>query len=361
MKIIDKYIIKTLFSHTLATLAVLISIYSFFSFLAEVPMLGIENYKFINLLEYVILTMPQNLYALSPVIILLGVILGLGSLANSSELIVLRSAGISINGIVIKTLKAGLIFVIFIILIGELVAPKFNSIANLRKAKALNKNITLVGKHGFWMRDKNKFINVQNNLNNKVLTGVTLFKTSDNSKLDDVTYSEKVSYDDKNLISNNTENYTFINKGLDVREVIYKKSNKKSIIASFDTIVLENITQPPKNLSIIELYNQITFLNKNKIQADIYEIEFYSRVLMPVTLIVMILLAIPFVFGSIRDKGIGKKVFIGIILSVFFQLISKLSSQSTLFYGYNSFLGAFMPTFIIFLIASFTLYRVSLK
>ncbi|MFW2371627.1 MAG: LptF/LptG family permease, partial [Gammaproteobacteria bacterium] len=121
MSILDRYIARTIVSGTLMTLLVLGSLLAFVDFVSEIGDVGKAEYTVVDAASYVLLSLPKRLYELFPTAVLLGSLLGLGTLASNSELIVVRASGISIMRIVRSVLQAGLLVVVMVALIGEFI------------------------------------------------------------------------------------------------------------------------------------------------------------------------------------------------------------------------------------------------
>jgi len=73
----------------------------------------------------------------------------------------------------------------------------------------------------------------------------------------------------------------------------------------------------------------------------------------------MIVFSMLFIFGSLRDASLGKKIFLGIILSLFFELFSRIGGALSLRFDYNHFLVASVPTLIVLVFAFILLKRKS--
>ena len=129
MKIKDRYIANTLLTYSIVVLLVWLSIYSFFNFLAELNSVGTVNYTILEAFKYIILQLPEVAYNQVSAVILLGCVLGMGHLATTGQLIILRASGISILKITWLTLKNAIIFLILITMFGELVAPTLTTYA----------------------------------------------------------------------------------------------------------------------------------------------------------------------------------------------------------------------------------------
>ena len=82
-----------------------------FTYLGELSALN-ESYTAWRALLYVLWSAPTYIYQVLPIAALIGAVLGLGSLASNSELIVMRSAGISLWRIVGWVIRSALILAV---------------------------------------------------------------------------------------------------------------------------------------------------------------------------------------------------------------------------------------------------------
>jgi lipopolysaccharide export system permease protein len=114
MKILDRYIVKTMAFYTSGVMFVWLGIYAFLNFINEIDKIGQANYTALEAMLYVALDLPSVIYAHSSVIILLGSLLALGHLASTSQLVILRGSGVSIIKITKTVVKIALIFIFFV-------------------------------------------------------------------------------------------------------------------------------------------------------------------------------------------------------------------------------------------------------
>lgn len=130
MKILDRYIGKSIVTGVVAVLAVLLALDALINFASESDYIGLEQYTFWQAIGYVMLRMPQQMYELFPMIALLGTMLGLGTLANNSELVVIRAAGTTTLQLVVSIMKTALLLMLLAFFVGEVVAPRPCSMQN---------------------------------------------------------------------------------------------------------------------------------------------------------------------------------------------------------------------------------------
>jgi lipopolysaccharide export system permease protein len=358
MKIKDRYIAKTLLTYSLVVLLVWLSIYSFFNFLAELNNVGTNNYTILEAFKYIILQMPEVAYEQVSPVILLGCVLGMGHLATTGQLIILRASGVSMLKITWLTLKNALIFLMVLILIGETVAPILTKYAENDRSIALGQNSLSSSQDGFWIRDGDNFINVENNIDGNSFNGITIIEVNKSNKIGRVVKSESAIFDGQSINMKATNIFS-INSTNSFEDIALEKPNLYKKRVAFDQDLIDSLEKEPKDLSTLTIIKQIQFLTDNKLRAKIFEIELYKRLVKPIILIAMILLAMLFVFGSTRDATLGRKIFFGVAIGLSFELISRIGGALALSFDFSPLLSSFVPAIVIMVIAIMVLMKKS--
>ncbi|AKN28181.1 hypothetical protein AB691_3313 [Stutzerimonas stutzeri] len=132
---LDRYIGIHVFLAILTVLGIIVGLALLFAFIDELGDVQ-GNYGLGDALQYVLLTSPRRLYDMLPMAALIGCLIGLGTLASSSELTIMRAAGVSLGRIVLSVMKPMLVLLVAGILIGEYVAPLTEDIAQARRSLA---------------------------------------------------------------------------------------------------------------------------------------------------------------------------------------------------------------------------------
>ena len=361
MKILDRYIVKTMTSYTLGVMLIWVGIYSFFRFLDEVNDIGQANYTIIEAITYISLKLPNIISEHSSVVILLGALLALGHLAATSQLIIIRGSGVSIMSIAKIVIKTTLAFVMVTILVGELLAPKATQYAENSRAKALGYNIQAEVQQGFWVKDNNTIIHVNKNFDGQLLGDVTLIKLKNSNTLESVTHADKAIFDGESLKLEKSDDYQVGRKKDQFNNVDYEQFEQYQTQVSFDQEFIASLRKEPSELSTWYLFKQVRFLSENNLASGAFEVELYKRIVKPFTLIAMVLLSMLFIFGSLRDASLGKKIFLGVMLSLFFELFSRIGGVLSLRLDYNHFLIASIPTLVVLVFALILLKRKSVQ
>ena len=360
MKIRDRYIAKTLLSYTLVVLLVWLIIYSFFDFLTEIKDVGRESYTILSAIKYIILKMPEVTYSQASPVILLGCVLGMGHLATTNQLLIFRISGDSILKITGTTLKNALIFVIAIIAIGEAIAPMSSNFAELGRSNALGNIAVTTSQEGFWIRDGDNFINVKKNIDGKLFSDITVFEVNSSNKIERVIKSENAVFDGNSLDMSGSKIFSIDDSSF-FDNISLKERNSYNKTVSFDQDLIDSLKKEPKDLTTWTIIKQIQFLSDNKLRSEIFEVELYKRLIKPVTLVAMILLAMLFIFGSTRDITLGRKIFFGVALGLSFEMLSRITSAVALSFDFNPLMSATLPSIIVMLISITLLIQKSMS
>ena len=368
MKIKDRYIAKTLLTYSLVVMLVWLSIYGFFNFLAELNNVGTSDYTILEALKYIILQMPEVAYDQISPVILLGCVLGMGHLATTGQLVILRAAGLSILNIALLTLKNALIFLIFLIVIGETVSPILTEYAENERSIALGQNSLSRSQDGFWIRDGNNFINVENNIDGNLFNGITVIEVNQSNEIKRVIRSDYAIFDGNslkmecpgNILECSSSKIFSIDDSNLLNNISLKERNSYNKKVSFNEDLIDSLEKEPRDLRTLTIINQIQFLKDNQLRADVFEVELYKRLAKPLTLIAMILLAMLFIFGSTRDSTLGRKIFFGMSIGLSFELISRIGGALALSFDFSPILSSFLPALVIMVVAVLLLMKKSI-
>jgi len=350
MKILNRYITKTLLIYTLVVLVIWLGIHSFFNFLAEMSSVGQENYTSLSAMKYIALQLPGVAYRHASPVILIGCVVGMGYLATTSQLLILRVSGLSIFRLTFLTARIALMFVFVLIVIGEMIAPMVSEMAEKSRAKDLGHSLASQSQQGFWIKDGDNYINVQKNFDGNSFSGVMLIQTNSKNEIEAVITSDSANFNVDSLVFGNTDIF-LIDSSSNSEKISYEKRNSYSQSVSFDQDLIDSLRKEPQELTTWSIYKRIQFLSENKLNAAIYEVELYKRLVKPLTLVAMILLAMLFIFGSNRDTSLGKKLFLGIALGLSFELTSRVGAAMSISFNIDPLISAILPSLIVMVLA----------
>jgi lipopolysaccharide export system permease protein len=355
MKKIDRYIGKTVLAGILIVLLVLVGLFTFFSFIDEVNDIGKQRYELWQAIQYVVLEIPRHIYDVFPSAALLGSLLGLGMLANNSELTVMRAAGVSIVRIAVSVLKVGLVLTLLVMLIGETLAPKSGQYAYYMRAIAQSKNegqqIGFSGRYGFWARDGDDFINISSIFPDGGFGWISLYEFDADQRLRAITYAKTAYYQDGHWQLYNVEK-----EEIAPFQVTRHFLESTTWDAVLNPELIKIVKVRPHKLSSFGLYKYIEYLRQNGQRTAQYELAFWTRLSYPLVSVTMIFLAIPFVFGSLRSVSVGQRVLVGALLGIGFHMLNQVTGSIGLVYGIYPVISALLPP-MLFLVMAVVLMR----
>lgn len=334
-------------------LLVLGALLAFVDFVSEMDDVGKGQYSMLQAAMYVLLSLPNRLYELFPTAVLIGSLLSLGTLAGNSEFTVMRAAGISIMRIVFSVLKAGFILLVFVALIGELVVPVSERQAQSLRAKNLQQTISLAGGGGFWARDGQRFLYVSHVFPGMNLGKVKIYELSENNQLKRVTHAKSAQYLNGQWQLNEIQQTEFNNDRIESRKMESEVWQKLLNPDLFNVVSVE-----PGNMSATDLFKYSNYLRSNELDSSPYELAFWIKVFTPVSSLVMLLIALPFIFGSQRSSGAGNRMLVGLLLGIGFYLLNRTVNHLGQVYHVYPFISASAPVIAVAIASFYALRRV---
>ena len=103
---------------------------------------------------------------------------------------------------------------------------------------------------------------------------------------------------------------------------------------------------PPESLPVRELRSYAAYLESEGLRAGDYWLAFWNKVLQPAVIFSLLLIAVAFVFGPLRESTTGFRVFSGVLVGVVFQMSLKLLGPSSLVFGFSPFWAVATPVLI---------------
>ena len=352
--VVDKYIGRNVANMVVYCTLGLVALSSLIKFVDQLRNVGKGEFDFIACMQYVGLTVPGQVVMFFPLGVLLGTVLALGNLASSSELIVMQALGKSRFSIVWSACKAVIPLIVLIMLLGEYVAPESEKKADALISEAVSNGQVAVTTRGIWFREGNSFINISLLMSDGDLQSVTRYTFSDTipKKLLRTEIAESGEWKDG----------TWIMKNISVTDYGYER-----IIRSQEAEKAWNINLTPKNvevvgvhaneLSISGLNEYIKYVTKNGQKADRYVLELYRKIISPITVLVVLLLASSTIFGPLRSASMGARILVGILVGFGFYFVNETLAPFTIFYGVYPIVGAVIPTLTVLAFAILLLRR----
>ena len=351
MRILDRYIARTVVGGTGIALLIILGLDIFFNIISESADLGRGNYRVPQLLQYIGMGIPESLVEFFPMAALIGTLASLGLLASGSELVVARASGLSVAGILRPVLLAGFVMLVLVVLVGELITPFAKQHAQRLRTGAIYENVIQGQQGGLWLKEGNRFVNVGNVHAGGQFSDITIFEFDDNKQLKHVLHAERLVFSDGLWFL-----YEISESGIE-GDAVHSGYRQKQVR---DTLIpaemLEIVITEPENMPIMTLHQYIGYMEDNQLDTSRYRYAFWLRVFSPLASLVMIFLAVTIVLGLFRHAGTGKRLFAGMLAGLVFYLLNQLLAHLVFLYGISPVLSALGPA-LFFLLSGMVILR----
>ena len=361
MKLLDLYLGRTVAFTMLLAVFGIVGMLAIFTYIEQME--DVRNtYTLVNVGRFVLYSLPRMFYGAIPYAALIGCIAGLGMLANSSELIVMRSAGLSTWSIAWSAIKPALLLAAFGLFIGEYVLPDFERIARIDRARALSDENEITPEFGFWHREGNIYMHFDEVGQGGLLEGIShfYFDGRENRKLVKTMFAERAVFHDMG----GDGDYWLLEKVI-TTEISDDKSTSEEIpslqwhTSLTPEVLSTEILVQPERMSIRELKNKIDYLRIEGLNSSKFELGFWAKVLQPLATVGLVFVAISFVFGPLREATMGMRVVTGLIIGIAFKFVQDLLSPASLVFGFAPVIATLIPIAACFAVGYFLLKRTS--
>jgi lipopolysaccharide export system permease protein len=353
MNILDRYIIGRILAMTALVMAVIIALGLLITFIGEQGDTGSGHYGSLDAFWYSLMSVPQLAWELFPIGALIGALLGLGGLASGSELTVVRASGISVRRLALTVFIAGVLLIGVEVVLGELLAPPLQQVARQQKAFARFANASFNGAAA-WVRDGNQILDVEQSQDGRTRGGMLIFELSaDHHLLAVGRAAHAVAGADHRWELNGYAQSRFA-----ADQVTATSQGVRTLDSNVSAQFLTLAMAAPRELASAALWSLIGYYRANSLDPKLYVFAFWSRIARTGAIAFAVLLAIPFVLGSMRSAGTGARLLLGILLGLGFFFLQRFIESGTIVFNLNPVMLAWLPTTLLIIVSLGLLARV---
>lgn len=344
---------RTIVTSTALVLIVLLALAGLIEVIAQLEDIK-NNYQTPQAIIYTLLRLPILGFEMMPVSALIGSLLGLGALAANSEIIVMRSAGISVWKMSGMVAISGVVMLVFTALIGEFIGPPLDYFAHDMRTQARYGQEEERLSKATWVRDGTTYLHLERVNAEFDFGSLYVYRFDEDDVLESIAQAENAGIDENDRWRlENFRETRFQNDGVQVVE-------STLTVESFDVNaeLLGSAFAKPTSLSMRGLFSYIDYQKRNSLDSGKFETELWYRVSRTFAVAVMPMLALSFVFGSLRAGGAGARLVIGVVVGLAYYLASEMLANSGQVYDLNPALITWLPTLILVAVTVFALGRV---
>lgn len=350
--IITRYLARHIFQGAALVLFILVCLSLFFTLIRELDDVGRGQYGMAQVLQYLALRAPSFIVEYMPLAALLGCILSLGSLASNSELIALQSSGLSLKKFVTSVGISVLVLALLSLLIADLLVPISETRAKQLRSSNMAANISKHSRSGVWIKDENNIVFIERLYPDGNAKNIEIYQLNDQGRLWRSSHAGQATIQGDSWVFQNI-------KTSEIKDDKVQVSVKDQIsyTGSLTQSLLESLAIDSQQMALTDLFTYMNFLKQNNLDYQSASLSFWRKLYAPLSIVVMGLLAIPFVLGSQRHKNTGQRIMLGILLGLLYVVLNRLLIQLGEQLHLVAYINALLPTFIFLLITIWLIRR----
>ena len=340
LRIYQRYLMREILASVLLVLLAFLALFSFFNFVDELRNVGRADYTAGRAALFVVLGLPGLVYELIPIAALIGSLYALSTLARHSEITVLRASGLATLELLFTLFRAAVVLAVLTFLVGELLVPFSEHLAQEIKAKALSRVVAQSGlDSGLWIKDGRSFINIRKANPDATLEGVRIYRFTTKYTLESVTEAKEATFRLPDIWTLRD----VVTTALEGDASHVESSQYMEWRSAVNPDLLSILMVSPERMSLYGLFNYTRHLVDNKQKAERYQIALWKKLIYPLTALVMVALALPFGYSHDRVGGVSLKIFAGVMLGILFYALNGLFSNLGVINSWPPFASATAP------------------
>ena len=366
LKVLSRYVKLNALLAIIGAVIGLWALQLLFSYLSELDSLD-DSYTMGAAIKYIFYRSPYFLEQFIPTGALLGAVVGLGLLASKSELIVMRAAGVSVYRIVGWVLQPALIFVLLALAINQFVLPQSNQLA--KEINDADSRSLVTSVRGYWTVQPRfastedgstqpdgsdilyiDYADVQGNIGE-----VKRWHLDNDGNLQTAIHAEGGQYIGRESLDTAndqpSEQYRYewqlnnmtelnINQGFESSQAI-SPSDTLSLPFAPESVYL--LTRKAEDLSLTQLYAHRQFMRQQGTRSLSHELAFWQKLLSPLSILSLVIVACSFVFGSLRTHSLGLRIVVALLFGLLFSYVQDLVGFVSLATGFSPMLMVLLP------------------
>ena len=305
-----------------------------------------DSYGLKEILIYSVKSLPYRLFDLTSYVCLIGLIVGIGSLADKGELTATQILGKSLTSIAVSAFRPVLLIMLAGLLASEFIIPSLSQSAEENRLQQQERNSY---SNGYWNDNGTNISFFKSATERDRVIDLAVYELNQDKEVSRVIFAKEAFLDFGKWKSNKIE---AIN--LDK----YSSNDSAFGVSTLPDLKLDfNQLLSPKYLSLTALYDQFGETS-SKYRKNELSLEFWRKVFQPLVTFSLVLLAMSFLFGPMREQKTGQRILIGIGVAFAVDLTQKLLGSISVVSSIPTIASVVVPALLIVCVALILLKRI---
>lgn len=331
--IIARYVQRHALLAIIAAVLGLLLLKLMFDYLAQLDKIN-ASYSYLDALRYIVYSAPEALQSYMPFGVLIGAVIGLGLLANHSELTVMQAAGLSRLRIIGWVMQPALVFVLLSLALSQFVLPTTNNLA--RQARN-HKTADATSVNGYWQKHGDTLLAIgYANVDGEV-RDVRQWTLSQQGEVRQMLHAERGVYQPAptasatNPAATHSASQPWRLYAVQTLTIAADGSSQQRMVGEMPVSLpiapssIYLLTQNPEDMSLSVLWQHRTLMQSQQRRSLPHEVAFWQKLLSPFAVLSLVLVACSFVFGSLRNQSLGYRIVIALLFGLMFNYLQDLA------------------------------------
>jgi lipopolysaccharide export system permease protein len=236
----------------------------------------------------------------------------------------------------------------------EFVASPLGQLAEAGRLQALSTTGVWRSEHGFWSRDGSRFLNVRRVLHGGLPADVDVYEFDAGGQLRVFIHAERADLrDPRRWQLTEVEERVLDGRVQAVRRVATLEWPSFLQPDQIGILIL-----PPDSLAPSDLLRYVAYLRERGQNADRYELALWQKGIKPLISAALIVMAVPFVFGSLRTTTAGRRMLGATAVGIGFYLANQMVGQLGLLWNLHPAVTTLAPLLLALAVAGWLWRRV---
>jgi lipopolysaccharide export system permease protein len=266
----------------------------------------------------------------------------------------MRASGVSSWQLLSAVGLAGFGLAVLMGLLGESLAPSLGAYANQMRARALSTQVAVGNGQATWLKEGDRIMSLRRQAGDLGYGGgVFLFELGPDQELKQIARADSADIDSANnwVLANYVET-SFLDGRIAARSL---RQSTETYGLNPELLALSVVREDLLTTPALQRY--LRYLKDNSLDSRRYEIAYWSRLANVISVVLMTVLALPFVFGGLRSAGTGARLLVGLVIGLSYYVIGRVVATSGEVFDVDPLIVAWAPSVVLLVLTAVAIAR----